>query len=70
MHVMNARLRRAFLRVGLEPLVISKAHIQQAANDGERKLVGLLSSADLAAEIKEEFDQYLGLEEIFAKHTH
>lgn len=32
------------------------------------QLVGLLSSADVATEIKEEFDQFIGLEEAFAKH--
>ncbi len=31
------------------------------------KLVGLLSSADLAIELKEELDEFLGLEEAFAK---
>jgi hypothetical protein len=33
------------------------------------KLVGLLSSADLAAEIKEELTQFIDLEEAFAKHS-
>jgi hypothetical protein len=32
------------------------------------KIVGLLSSADLATEIKEELNQFFGLEEAFAKH--
>ncbi len=32
------------------------------------KLVGLLSTADVAGEIKEEFNNFLGLEEAFAKH--
>lgn len=32
------------------------------------KLVGMLSSADLASELKEEFDNYIGLEGGFAKH--
>lgn len=30
--------------------------------------VGLLSSTDLAAEMKEQFNQFFGLEEAFAKH--
>jgi hypothetical protein len=30
--------------------------------------VGLLSTADLATEIKAEFDNFMGLEEAFAKH--
>lgn len=32
------------------------------------KLVGMLSSADLASELKEEFDNYINLEGGFAKH--
>jgi CBS domain-containing protein len=32
------------------------------------KLVGMLSSADVAAELKEEFNYFIGLEEAFAKH--
>jgi signal-transduction protein with cAMP-binding, CBS, and nucleotidyltransferase domain len=32
------------------------------------KLVGMLSSADLASELKEEIDNYIGLEGGFAKH--
>ncbi len=34
------------------------------------KLVGLLSSGDLAVEMKEEFNQFIGLGETFAKHAH
>jgi CBS domain-containing protein len=32
------------------------------------KIVGLLSSADVASEIKEEINNFIGLEEAFAKH--
>lgn len=33
------------------------------------KVVGLLSSADIAAEIREEINQFMGLEEAFAKRV-
>ena len=33
------------------------------------KVLGLLSSADLAIEIKNEVNQFIGLEEAFAKHS-
>ncbi len=33
----------------------------------DRKLVGLLSSSDLAVELKQEFDQFISLEEAIAK---
>ena len=33
-----------------------------------KKVLGLLSSADIATELKEEFDQFMGLEEAFVKH--
>lgn len=33
------------------------------------KVVGLVSSADIAAEIREEINQFMGLEEAFAKHA-
>ncbi len=47
---------------------MKKATIRRLPVTEDGKLVGLLSSADLAAEIKEEFDQFIGLEEAFAKH--
>jgi len=50
--------------------VMNRAHIHRLPVTESGKLVGLLSSADLAAEMKGQFDQYIGLEEIFAKHTH
>jgi CBS domain-containing protein len=33
------------------------------------KVIGLVSSADIAVEIKEEINQFMGLEEAFAKHA-
>ena len=33
------------------------------------KVVGLVSSADIAVEIREEINQFMGLEEAFAKHA-
>ncbi|HYA87714.1 MAG TPA: CBS domain-containing protein [Nitrospirota bacterium] len=50
--------------------VMNRAHIHRLPVTENGKLVGLLSSADLAAEMKEEFSQFIGLEEVFAKHTH
>ncbi len=49
--------------------IMNKANIRRLPVIEEGKLVGLLSSADLAAEIKEEFTQFIGLEEAFAKHS-
>jgi CBS domain-containing protein len=48
--------------------IMNKANIRRLPVMENGKLVGLLSSADLAAEIKEEFTQFIGLEEAFAKH--
>jgi len=48
--------------------IMNRAHIRRLPVTENGKLVGLLSSADVAAEIKEEFDQFVGLEEAFAKH--
>jgi len=50
--------------------IMNTAHIHRLPVTENGKLVGLLSSADLAAEMKEEFSQFIGLEEVFAKHTH
>jgi CBS domain-containing protein len=48
--------------------IMNRANIRRLPVTENGKLVGLLSSADVAAEIKEEFDQFIGLEEAFAKH--
>jgi hypothetical protein len=34
----------------------------------KKKVVGMLSTADVASEIKDELNQFIGLEEAFAKH--
>lgn len=49
--------------------IMNKANIRRLPVMDDGKLVGILSSADLAAEIKEEFTQFIGLEEAFAKHA-
>ncbi len=48
--------------------VMKDATVRRLPVTEKGKLVGLLSSADVAKEIKEEFDQFIGLEEAFAKH--
>ena len=48
--------------------LMNRAHVRRLPVTENGKLVGLLSSADLAAEIKDEFSQFVGLEEVFAKH--
>jgi CBS domain-containing protein len=48
--------------------IMHKANVRRLPVTENGKLVGLLSSADLAAEIKDEFTQFIGLEEAFAKH--
>ncbi len=50
--------------------VMNRAHVHRLPVTESGKLVGLLSSADLAAELKEEFNQLIGLEETYAKYTH
>lgn len=48
--------------------LMSRANIRRLPVTEGGWLVGLLSSADVATEIREEFDQFIGLEEAFAKH--
>ncbi len=48
--------------------IMKRANIRRLPVTEDGKLVGLLSSTDVAAEIREEFDQFIGLEEAFAKH--
>jgi CBS domain-containing protein len=48
--------------------IMNKANIRRLPVTENGKLVGLLSTADLATEIKDEFTQFIGLEEAFAKH--
>lgn len=47
--------------------IMSKGSIRRLPVTQDGKLVGLLSSADLAVEIKQEVDQFLSLEESIAK---
>jgi signal-transduction protein with cAMP-binding, CBS, and nucleotidyltransferase domain len=47
---------------------MNRANIRRLPVTENGKLAGILSSADLAAEIKQEFSQFMGLEEAFAKH--
>ncbi len=54
--------------LGLALKIMKDATVRRLPVTEKGKLVGLLSSADLAREIKEEFDQFIGLEEAFAKH--
>ena len=48
--------------------IMSRANIRRLPVTENGKLAGLLSSADLAAEIKEQFNQFIGLEEAFRRH--
>ncbi len=50
--------------------VMNKANIHRLPVIENGKLVGLLSSGDLVVEMKEEFNQFIGLGETFAKHVH
>jgi CBS domain-containing protein len=47
--------------------LMSKSNIRRVPVTQDGKLVGLLSSADLAVEIKQEIDRFLSLEEAIAK---
>lgn len=48
--------------------IMDGANIRRLPVTENGKVVGLLSSADVASEIREEFLQFIGLEEAFAKH--
>lgn len=47
---------------------MNQANVRRLPVTEDGKVVGLLSSADVAREIKDEFQQFIGLEEAFAKH--
>jgi len=47
---------------------MNRANVRRLPVTDNGKLVGLLSSSDVAAAIREEFDQFIGLEEAFARH--
>lgn len=48
--------------------VMSTGNIRRLPVCERGKVIGILSSADLASEIREELDQFMGLEEAVAKH--
>lgn len=48
--------------------IMNQATVRRLPVTENGKVVGLLSSADVAREIKDEFQQFIGLEEAFAKH--
>jgi len=48
--------------------IMSTGSIRRLPVCEKGKVIGLLSSADLASEIREELDQFMSLEEAIAKH--
>ncbi len=48
--------------------IMNRANIRRLPVTENGKLVGLLSSSDVAMEMKEQFNQFIGLEGAFAKH--
>lgn len=48
--------------------IMNRAKIRKLPVMESGKVVGLLSSADLASEIRHEVDQFISLEETFARH--
>jgi CBS domain-containing protein len=48
--------------------LMNSRHVRRLPVYENNKLVGFLSTADVATEIKEELNQFIGLEETFAKH--
>lgn len=80
--LMKPRKSRVYEIMMTEPIIIqSDADIETALSTmceaNVRRLpvcengtvIGLLSSADIASEIKEEINRFMGLEEAFAKHA-
>ncbi len=49
--------------------IMNRANVRRLPVTENGKLAGILSSADLAGEIKEEFGRFMGLEEVLAKHA-
>jgi len=49
--------------------IMNRANVRRLPVTENGKLAGILSSADLATEIKQEFSQFMGLEEVLAKHA-
>lgn len=48
--------------------IMNRANVRRLPVCEQGKLVGLLSSADVATEIKDELNQFMGLEEAFVRH--
>ena len=48
--------------------LMNKSVIRRLPVCENKKVVGLLSTADMAGEIRNELNQFIGLEEAFAKH--
>jgi CBS domain-containing protein len=48
--------------------IMSDSNVRRLPVCENESVVGILSSADVAGEIKEEINQFIGLEEAFAKH--
>lgn len=48
--------------------IMNQAKVRRLPVKENGKIVGILSSADLAGSIKNEFEQFIGLEEAYAKH--
>ena len=48
--------------------IMSESNVRRLPVCESEKLIGILSSADVATEIREELNQFIGLEEAFAKH--
>lgn len=48
--------------------IMRKENVRRLPVIENGKLSGILSSADIAVELKEEFDNFIELEEVFAKH--
>ena len=49
--------------------IMNRANVRRLPVTQNGKLAGILSSADLATEIKQEFSRFMGLEEVLAKHA-
>lgn len=48
--------------------LMNRAHTRRLPVTDHGKLVGIVSSADVAGAFKEQFNQFIGLEETYARH--
>lgn len=48
--------------------LMNRAHVRRLPVTENGKLVGILSAADVACAFKQQFDQFIGLEEAYTKH--